>query len=220
MYDKPVICDHCGESSHPYDGLHYLECDCETIHGPDTPTAFTAEELLGPVQVLYSVHGAGCCLHCTLDDGNYHGDGSQDLAFTIRNGCALCYPVALMLTKTSLKEKARLYRMYRLFHRGHPWDGENQFGYDNVIVDRSELERLESSERRRRVANRQRSAECEHEWADEKDPEMIRRYQMCVTHMPADFIVQKCVLCGSRSTLFPDSQESRMFVVLNDGDPE
>lgn len=72
----------------------------------------TLPEVLPLVCAVYRRHGAGCCLHIVMDDGNV-GDGSArfSLALAQVKGHADCIAAAEMLVQMSKTQRRKIAAM-------------------------------------------------------------------------------------------------------------
>lgn len=62
------------------------------------------------VTALYKVHGAGCCLHLALDDGNLDADSIRYcLGYAKENGHGGCVRIAEMLLQMTPTQRRRLH---------------------------------------------------------------------------------------------------------------
>jgi len=72
----------------------------------------TIHEVWPLVRELYSRHGAGCCLHIVLDDGNVMDD---DVRFCIewadKEGCKPCAELGQLLLRMSRTQRKKLCAM-------------------------------------------------------------------------------------------------------------
>lgn len=69
----------------------------------------TIPEVLPAVRELYARHGAGCCLHIVLDDGNIHDSNIEFcIKYAIEEGHPECEALARRLLLMSRTQRLKL----------------------------------------------------------------------------------------------------------------